>query len=457
VWRGADVVLRRAVAVVLRYPGGDSATEMLSAAVAASRVSHSNLVGVYDAIDEGFRAYVVREWVDGAALRDYVAQSPLDSTRATTVGHAVVSAVAAVHATGMVHGNIHPGTVLISTEGRVVLADARADDAATPEADIRAIGAILYFSLTGHWPHAEAGAQNLPDAARDSTGAVVPPRQIRAGVPAHLDELVSDLLNSTTAAPSAEVLASELGRLDAQAEVDATMDAAYYDDNPLGFSSTAADTPRPAGRKVAIGVIALLVVAITGLLVGTRFLAPAGAGGDQTPPGASAGAATNTPPAANNQPITLTAGSLRVVDPDGNRSEVDGVEAMVDGDLNTGWKTERYNNKPNFGGIKRGMGVLVDLGEARRAQIEVVLSATRASAEMRTGATDPGATKAGDQQIIDTWKQTGETYTDHNGTRMVFTVEEPARYVLVWISSIPELEDSSRYQIGIQEIVARPR
>src|SRR3982751_383933 len=37
VWRGIDVILRRPVAVVLRYPGGDSATEMLQAAVDASR------------------------------------------------------------------------------------------------------------------------------------------------------------------------------------------------------------------------------------------------------------------------------------------------------------------------------------------------------------------------------------------------------------------------------------
>ena len=46
VWRGIDVILRRPVAVVLRYPGGDSATEMLQAAVAASRVIHPNLVSV---------------------------------------------------------------------------------------------------------------------------------------------------------------------------------------------------------------------------------------------------------------------------------------------------------------------------------------------------------------------------------------------------------------------------
>ena len=88
VWRGVDVILRRPVAVVLRHPGGDSATEMLQAAVAASRVIHPNLVGVYDAIDEGERAYVVREWVDGEALRELVAaEGPLDPARATAIAH----------------------------------------------------------------------------------------------------------------------------------------------------------------------------------------------------------------------------------------------------------------------------------------------------------------------------------------------------------------------------------
>ena len=136
VWRGIDVILRRPVAVVLRYPGGDSAIEMLDAAVSASRVVHPNLVGVYDAIDEGDRAYVVREWVEGAALREYATHTPLDADRATAVGSAVAAATAAMHATGMVHGNIHPGTVLIAADGRVVLADARIDDHASVEADI---------------------------------------------------------------------------------------------------------------------------------------------------------------------------------------------------------------------------------------------------------------------------------------------------------------------------------
>jgi len=155
-WRGVDVILRRPVAVVLRYPGGDSAGEMLSAAVAASRIVHPHLVGVYDAIDEGERAYVVREWVDGSSLRELVADGPLDPDRAATIACAVADAVAAIHASGMAHGNIHPGTVLIAGDGRVVLTDARADEATTTEADLRAVGAILYCALTAYWPHAEA-------------------------------------------------------------------------------------------------------------------------------------------------------------------------------------------------------------------------------------------------------------------------------------------------------------
>ena len=179
VWRGIDVILRRPVAVVLRYPGGDSATEMLHAAVDASRVIHPNLVGVYDAIDEASRAYVVREWVDGESLRELVGRDgPQDPARATAIAHALVDALTAVHATGMVHGNVHPGTALIGDDGRVVLADARADSADDSETDIRSIGGILYYALTGHWPHAEVGRSALPDANRDGSGN--PPRRDRS-------------------------------------------------------------------------------------------------------------------------------------------------------------------------------------------------------------------------------------------------------------------------------------
>ena len=232
VWRGVDVILRRPVAVVLRYPGGDSATEMLQAAVAASRVIHPNLVGVYDAIDEADRAYVVREWVDGESLRD-AGRRTVRWTRPGPPRSATPSpsALAAVHATGMVHGNVHPGTVMISDDGRVVLADARTDGAGQP--GDRHPGGRRHPLLRAHrhWPHAEAplrgataghGRAAIPDAVRDASGGIAAPRQVRAGVPAYLDDLTMDLLDAEIAPPSSDVLAAELARLDVPAEDDTT-------------------------------------------------------------------------------------------------------------------------------------------------------------------------------------------------------------------------------------------
>ncbi|MEV1286765.1 protein kinase family protein [Micromonospora sp. NPDC049679] len=457
VWRGVDVVLRRPVAVVLRYPGGDSAMEMLTAAVAASRVIHPNLVGVYDAIDEGARAYVVREWVDGDALRELVTDGPLDAARATSIAHSIAGAVAAVHATGMVHGNIHPGTVMVGHDGRVVLADARADGGETRDTDVRAIGGVLYFALTGHWPHTELATSTLPDAVRDASGAIAAPRQVRAGIPAYLDDLTMDLLDPQVAPPSSDVLAAELGRLDAAAEEQYLEDA-----GPLRFASTdePSEVPRASNRKIAAGVAGLVVIALAGLLFGISAL---GDGGDKpTSPGdqpnvSAAGGEGTAAPAGKPKRITVAAGQVRVVDPDGQRDELDGVAEVVDGDANTGWRTDAYVTNPKFGGLKRGMGILIDLKEARSVtSVQVVLSAPGASAELLTGPTDPGSSKSGDDQLYKTFKPTriGEPFENHTGTTMAFSGFSPDltyRYLLVWITEMPE-GDPGKYQIGVQEI-----
>ncbi|MEJ3742356.1 protein kinase family protein [Actinomycetes bacterium KLBMP 9797] len=473
VWRGIDVILRRPVAVVLRYPGGDSATEMLKAAVDASRVIHPSLVGVYDAIDEADRAYVVREWVDGRSLREMVASGgPLDPARATTVAHAISEAVAAIHATDMVHGNIHPGTALIGDDGRVVLADARADNADTPETDIRAIGGILYFALTGHWPQAELGQSTLPDAVRDGGGAIAAPRQARAGVPAYLDDLTMDLLDKRLAVPAADVLAAELGRLDNAG------DEPYFEEaGPLrllaggGGAGAAVErgvpvTSRPATRKIAAGVAGLLVIAVIGLLLGLNALG----GGDKDPSGsgvAPGGGATNAPagggdpnPPGGGQPqkFPLTADQVRVVDPPkGDRQGVSGVEKILDGDPNTGWETSGYNSA-DFGNLKDGMGILINLGQPRTVQsIKVTLSDPGVSAKMLMGTGDPGATSAGDDTIVKTFQPVGEQqFEQYNGTIMTFNAFEPDQkyqYLLFFMTEIPDTNDGRYpYKIGVQEI-----
>ncbi|GIJ79495.1 hypothetical protein Xph01_39270 [Micromonospora phaseoli] len=464
VWRGVDVVLRRPVAVVMRYPGGDSATEMLQAAVAASRVIHPNLVGVYDAIDEADRAYVVREWVDGQSLRELVATGPFDAARATAVGSAIASALAAVHATGMVHGNVHPGTVMISDDGRVVLADARTDGADSQESDVRAVGGVLYFAMTGYWPHAEAplrgataghGRAAIPDAVRDANGAVAAPRQVRAGVPAYLDDLTMDLIDGEIAPPSSDVLAAELARLDVP-------DDDYLDHTgPLRFAGETGDEPSPlaaaGGRKVALGIAGLLTVALVGLLIGISTL-----GGDdpQTNPVAapsSSAPVTEEPAAPAIRDLKIS--GARIIDPDSNdRTEVRDAEKVFDGDRDEGWSTETYN-RSNFGNLKRGMGVWVDLGgEHTVKSVQVNLSDTGASAELFTGTIDAPSTGAGDDQILTSYQknQIGQPFEAHDGTTMTFDgfdADKKYRYLLFWITELPP--NGGGFKVGVQEMTVK--
>jgi serine/threonine protein kinase len=474
-YRGIDIILRRPVAVVLRYPGGDSASEMLGAAVAASRIVHPHLVGVYDAIDEGERAYVVREWVEGIALREIVEPGPLDAPRSVAVAWAVTDAVAALHATGMAHGNIHPGTVLVAHDGRVVLTDARADDAATPETDIRSIGAILYCSLTGYWPHAEVGPSSVPDGVRDGTGALIAPRQVRAGIPTHLDALAADLLNPDLPLPPADALAGELASY-GQADDDIAYEGEGEPEpisgggggngggtSGLAAFDAAASRPvtsgRSAGRKLAVGVIGLLVLALLGTLAAAKVL-----GGDDkknTPagiqPGGSNGGTVSAPAKqpvnGAPKPVKLSADQLRIVAPKGDRtSEFDDVDKMVDGNPATVWKTDGYKNYPNFGNIKPGLGVLIDLKSPQQVvSVQVDFNTGGATAELRAGGTDPGSTSDGDTQIVATYTSVGGPQQISGTTKVFQGPDQPTRFLLVWITKLPS-DGNGRYRISIGEI-----
>jgi hypothetical protein len=446
VWYGVDVILRRPVAIVIRYPGGPAATQMLQTAVEASRIVHPNLVGVYDAIDEQARAYVVREWVDGASLRDHISAGLFDAERAIAVAHAVAAAVTAVHSTGMAHGNIHPGTVLIGRDGRVVLADANADGAVGGEEDVRAAGALLYYALTGYWPHSEmAGPQDLPDAPRDNTGGLASPRQVRAGIPDYLDNMSMDLLDRRLGVPPAEVLTGEFARLDAAPA------EPYYTDTDTGPVRLAAPehTPAvaPSGRKIVLGVGALVVIAVLGLFVGLRVLT----GGPQTPPDGGQTGVSATPTAPTDPTpvaIPLTASQIRIVDPPpGSRTELAGVEALVDDNPGTAWSSDTYYD--GLQAVKPGLGILIDLGEQRQvASVRVEMSTSGAEAVLRTGDSDPGDSTPGDQQIHESYTAVGDF--PPGGSTLLFSgfdADTSYQYLLVWFTALPPDGEDFRAEV----------
>nr|WP_230686457.1 protein kinase family protein [Catellatospora vulcania] len=459
VWRGVDIVLRRPVALVLRTPGGASAEEMLSAAVTASRVVHGNLIGVYDAIDEGERAYVIREWIDGTALRDLVAEEgPFDAERTTSVLHAVADAVSALHASGMAHGNVHPGTVLVAADGRVVLADARVDSTTSNEADVRSLGSLAYFMLTGHWPRAEAGRVTaLPDGRRDSTGSLVAPRNVRAGVPTYLDDLVMDLLDPKLALPTAQVLTGELARLDTGERL------LFGGNGTLRFvDETAPPEPAPRAatpRLLVAGGVALALV-VSGLVLAVRALNADATDPPSSQPTGNPAVEVSATAAPQSRALNLTANQVRIIAPVGDRDNSSQAPNMVDGNTKTQWRTSGYT-KSNFGNTdKKGIGILITLDKPQVvSSVKLQLSAPGAAAELKGGSADAPSTKAGDKTIFETFKavEGAQPIGEDSGTTMVFSTDAstPYQYLLVWITELPMDPTESRYpyRVGVQEIV----
>lgn len=222
-----DLRLDRTVAVKVMHPGlGDGASDHAFAARfvrearAAARLSHPNVVAVYDQGEDHGDTYLAMEYVPGRTLRDVIAdEAPLSPSRALALVEPVLSALAAAHETGLVHRDVKPENVLIAADGRIKVADfglAKAvsadtqhtatggvligtvsylapelvvDGRADARADVYAVGVVLYELLTGVKPH--TGESPIQVAYRHVNHDVPPPSERVPGLPAYVDALVA--------------------------------------------------------------------------------------------------------------------------------------------------------------------------------------------------------------------------------------------------------------------------
>jgi hypothetical protein len=473
VWLASDEVLARPVAakVLLAAGPGPAATTgpFLDAAATAGSVSSPVLVRTYDAAVEQRSdsdapapvdvAYVISEWVDGTTLTDLLRQDgPLGPAEAVALTTTLAEALSTAHAAGLVHGRVHPGNVLVARNGAVRLTDlavsaalpdgrvptGRADDPEPPGADVRDLAAVLYALLTARWPvsatpQPAAGVPAAPALREgdEKRGRLISPRQVRAGVPRALDEVVMRALDPRAArqAPALTTPAGLSDALETAVGTDPSVRPRRVRRRPL--------LPAPVRRAlptlaVVAGLTAIGVVAYSaGREVGTVETPPDQAAA-LTSPTPSPGAVTTT------APIDLTGVPVRDFDPEGDGGERPGSVANAhDGDPTTTWETERYDTAA-FGGLKQGVGLLVDLGAPTGVtQVELVLARPGVSVQVRAAPAE--AADAGSYPVL------AEATAGSDRVTLDLPAGTDDRFYLVWFTDL--VPDDGGFSAEVAELV----
>ncbi|HEX2180616.1 MAG TPA: Stk1 family PASTA domain-containing Ser/Thr kinase [Actinomycetota bacterium] len=194
VFRARDSVLGRTVAIKMLpfelaiQPG--FVERFRAEAQAVARISHANVVQVHDWGQEDDTYYMVMEYVRGKNLRQVLAHSKrLHPRQAAQVTGQVLGALGAAHDKGVIHRDVKPENVVVSTDGRIKVADfgiARAVENAAltggmlgtvayvapeqargehvdPRTDLYSTGCMLYELLTGSLPFEGDAAKVLQD------------------------------------------------------------------------------------------------------------------------------------------------------------------------------------------------------------------------------------------------------------------------------------------------------
>ncbi len=194
VWHARDELLGRDVAVKeLAWPAYISVDEQQAVcrravreARAAARLSHHNVVQVFDVLEADDGPWIVMELLSAQSLRDLVAQDgPLAPAQAAQIGLEILTALRAAHALGIVHRDVKPANILMAPD-RAVLVDfgiaqiAETSAGATtasmligspaymaperarggpsgPPADLWGLGASLYAAVEGRGPFERDG------------------------------------------------------------------------------------------------------------------------------------------------------------------------------------------------------------------------------------------------------------------------------------------------------------
>jgi serine/threonine protein kinase len=223
VYRALQAALNRDVAIKVLHPefirDERALRRFKREAVAVARLTHPNIVAVYDYGEQDGHAYLVMEYISGATLKARLGGKPLPNMETLAVVKAVGSALDYAHSKGLVHRDVKPGNILYTEDNRIVLSDfgivRLADDDSsltrgvigTPQymspeqalghevdgrSDLYSLGIVLFEMLAGRVPY--KGESAVATLSMHATLPVPSTRKYNEQVPDVIDRIVQRAL-----------------------------------------------------------------------------------------------------------------------------------------------------------------------------------------------------------------------------------------------------------------------
>jgi serine/threonine-protein kinase len=456
VFRAHDRMLERNVALKVLHAHFSDDDEYVGRfrreARAVAQLSHPHIVTVIDRGEDEGREYIVFEYVDGQNLKELVRRAgPMPVRRALELAIAIAEGLAFAHAQGLVHRDVKPQNVLLSDEGEVKVTDfgiARSLEmdggvtqtgtvlgtstyispeqaggkGVTPATDVYSLGVVLWELLAGDVPFPGDNFVtvalrhiNEPPPSLVAVRPDVPPR-VAAAIDRALAKRPQDRF------PTMEAFEQELrrclGELDTEQTAVVPPQAAPRAPPPPSYVPYPPERRSRSGRRRWLALFAAVLLGLAAIVAGVIGLG----GGGKHPSSSGGGGGGGT--ASSGAPVSLV--GVTSYDPQGNGDEHSSTApAATDGNPSTSWYTETYNT-PNFGGLKDGVGLVLDAGSPVAVKSLTVTTPTPGfQASVMTGDAQGGPfTSDSATQTVD-----GTTTFDLSGSS--------ARFYVLWITQLP--------------------
>ena len=253
-WHAMDISYDRQVALTFVDPDAvlpeHELAEILARTMKLSRIEQPGIARVLDVAHTGSGGLIVSEWIRGGSLAEVAETAPSAIGGARAI-QSLAAAAEAAHRSGVALSIDHPGRVRVSVDGDVALAFPATLSTATPEDDIKGIGAALYALLINRWPLPESGVRSGMEAAdMDAAGQPVEPRSVDRSIPFQISAAAARAVQDNGGIRSAPTLLNLLQQATAVAdrtELIAPIDEP--DDPPERFRAHPHRRPRRPGPQ----------------------------------------------------------------------------------------------------------------------------------------------------------------------------------------------------------------